>query len=287
MELVKIPGFGAGAGPGVSVFGSPVQAREFRCTGSVTKWTAATTGTLHALQVPRTAYRRNIWIAFDALRSGTVANWYLQGRLGFWMNNAKITEFPISKGYGIAPGQSMNIFAPSTGAGMQPSLRATAYETYAADYKSVDMPCFTFDVECDKITLDIDAMSLGSGNLIWTGIAIDNPGTNYQQSQLDAYSGIFWNFVYNSTNLNAGKFLSTLDGGAAVQSPIIDIKSKSFCLVANKTAGFNSTTTPGALTLAVGAGAPTGSGVTFIPQFDGLAQLMTGIIVASQYPGGL
>ena len=227
---------------GVQLFGDPVGVREFRCVGSVNKWGGADVdstnkvlkigSTAHSLLVPRAAYRRNIWLAFDALRSSTVAPWYMAGRLGFWLNGSKITEFPISKGY-HTPSGGINIFAPSTGAGMQPSLRATALETYAADYKSVDMPCFTFDVECDKITLDIDAIILGGTYLRVTDVWLIDPGDmQYTQDLLDQYGVIGVNGVSaasaNQVGPCAGLFTSKSTAGR-----INDIKAKLFVSYAN------------------------------------------------------
>ncbi len=304
---------------GVQLFGSPMNAREFRCTGSVNKWATATTGVLHKLQVPRTAYRRNIWLAFDALRSGTIANWYLSGRLVFWLNGARITEFQISKGYGVAPGMSMNIFAPSTGAGMQPALRATAWEDYALDYKSVDMPCFTFDVECDTITLEIDAMSIGGPYLTMTDIALASSGNIFTVSQ--AYLNLYYELRKNAdaspwntaigymgatgTNPTISNMTTAL-GMADATSKIVDIRSKTLVSLFNSSPYWTNLTSVPTIIFAehsvaqdwsdlahVQASFPhavisTGYVIpTVIARWDGLANLMTGLIVASQYPGGL
>lgn len=272
---------------GVQLFGSPVQAREFRCNGSVTKHSSITTGVLHTIQVPRGAYRRNIWLAFDALRSSTTAGWYLIGKIVFWLNGAKITEFPISKGNQCCTIDSINIFAPSTGAGMQPALRATAYEIFAKAYKSIDLPCFTFDVECDKITLEVEQMSLGSG-LVWSDVAITNGGTGYYQNNLDAGSAQYWKWDYfdgiiHTLTDNAAGTLSTV-AGTATPSVIYDVKTKA--LVRKLQDQIPSLAAGATLSLSAQGGAG-GSGATFVPVFDGIANLMTGLIVASQYPGGL
>ena len=334
---------------GVQLFGDPVGVREFRCVGSVNKWTGSSqSGTLHSLTVPRTAYRRNIWLAFDALRSNTVAPWYLEGRLSFWLNNSKITEFPISKGYYVPSGR-INIFAPSTGAGQQPALRASAWETYAQDYKSVDMPCFTFDVECDKITLDIDVMILGGSYLVMTDFQLLTPGN----TTVDATVPVKWSTVpytqalantklclrrpgdstyarYDATigtntqigpaltvTTGNGLFLNmdSASGGTGTQaSPICDCMGKTLTKLFNSHPYWSTLTTPVTPVLcevgisdynvsvlsqfptltpvscSVGAVSPGVAGAqypAFQPFWDGKADLITGLIVASQYPGGL
>ena len=290
--------------PGISVFGTPVAAREFRCVGSITKWNTTDVSAqhtlyagsqAHSLNVPRGAFRRNIWLDFDALRSGSIAPWYLSGRLGFYINGSKITEFPISKGYGTWMGQSgINIFAPSTGAGQQPALRATAWENYAQDYKSVDMPCFTFDVECDEITLDIDAISLGGPYLVMTDIQLATIGDmTYTQANSDLYACI--KSSAGTNRLGADGVSSPFPGFftfATAAARCTDIKSKTAVRLANATANWNDQTTPPTITFDESGGgtAHKTAGTiapTFVASWDGIANLMTGIIVASQYPGGL
>ena len=267
--------------------------REFRCTGSVNKWSGtAMTGQLHSLNVPRNAYRRNIWLAFDALRSSTVAPWYLAGRISFFLSGSKITEFPISKGY-YTPVNGINIFAPSTGAGMQPALRATAWETYAQDYKSVDMPCFTFDVECDEITLDIDVMILGGTYLVWQDLLITKAGSNYTQAGMDSVATNYWKLAVNGHNTPTADLLwvnnlfTVTPQGSATVGGLTDIATKAFKRFANDNAYFAALTSMPAVALYADTGAPPGSGATFAPVMDGKADLITGLIVASQYPGGL
>ena len=184
---------------------------------------------------------------------------------------------------------------PSTGAGQQPALRASAWETYAQDYKSVDMPCFTFDVECDKITLDIDVMILGGTYLVWQDLLITKAGTGFLQTGVTGMDSVvtnYWKLAVNGHNTPTADllwvnnlFIVTPQGASS--GGLTDVETKAFKRFANDNAYFAALTALPTVALYADSGAPAGSGATFAPVMDGKADLITGLIVASQYPGGL
>jgi hypothetical protein len=282
--------------PDVQLYGTPVESLEFRTAASIVKHSAVTTGRVHSLTVPRKPTQRFIWLAYDSMRAGDEVPWYMDGRVVFWLNSTKITELPINAGNSFAPGRSLNVFAPKTGSGMQPPLRATALDSYRQyGYQSswtkdrtssVDMPCFAFNVECDLITLEIDAMSLGATYLTWKKFevyrSITTVGVN--QTTLDnASSGLKFTINGGGSGIGPYKSLVTIDD---TLTSIYKMDSDLACELGNAYYPTLAVLPTNVQINYTGVGT-LGGAPGFYIEMDGKADLITGLVVASQYPGGL
>ncbi len=134
-------------------------ALELRNDGSFKLHLINQTGLVHRILVPPAAAERFVWIACDAL-SAAPADWYIKARIEFWLGNNKLTEFPLSNGAILVPNQALNIYAPKTGAGMQPPLKISGIVNSL--WKSMDAPCFAFRIQCDRLDFVVDLMEVGS-----------------------------------------------------------------------------------------------------------------------------
>lgn len=271
---------------------TPVFPLEFRVSGDVRKYSNAATGVLADIAVPRKATVRSIWIAFDALNGASKSPWYMAGRIVFWLNGTKVTELPMSKGNIVVPNAYMNLFCPSTSAGQQPALRVTALDSYAAANKSADMPCFTFNVECDRITLEMDSMSVGATALSvsainvltgggWTGSQLNYPSQIQAAADSRLYGTIAAFPGFNLMKAGLWKFT-----GAAGQTALYAV-DKDAVEIMNNSALYM----VAAPTLTIATYDPAQINWTVAPTFqfimDGRCDLIAGFVVASQYPGGL
>ena len=332
--------------PGADLYGGG-DVMEFRVTGDLlqhTQSSKAKTGVLHTINVPRKATQRFIWIACDALRSSTIAPWYIDAKIVFWLNNSKVSEFPISSGNALPPGRGINIMAPYISSGMQPALKATALDSltmnciwdgtymqniYGVTGRSVQMPCFAFNVERDKITLEVAQMSRGgiegTTKLTLSQIAALSSGEFIGGTTASPAAGLCkWkigklmdNFAYlkvdNNVAIKIGSGIySTLEDNGFIAGNTVgpdlsvngvgDIVKFHVDHIRSSAVALANYLLPNYTAL------PTGNGVgqwAFTPasldpnylvqnsgpniycEMDGMADLMTGLVVANQYPGGL
>lgn len=277
---------------------------EFRVNASLSRLignpasnpqTAVSLGERHSVIVPRKATKRYLWLAFNAIRSETVAAWYMTGRLVFYLNGQRVSELPLSAGNAQALTGGINFFGPSPsgGPGGQPNIKVTAYDDFLGAARVLDLACYEFNVECDRITLEVDTAVLGAaatvkvsdirmvsvGDYTWTNANI------YQSAALKIGASAntigpcsqIWNFdTFNATyptkllgvNVQpALKFVNFMSDWNAIDAATY-LSSAPAVTIAGTNAG--------------GSTAP-----TFAYTVDGIAQLLTGFVVMSQYPGGL
>ncbi|MBI3868822.1 MAG: hypothetical protein HY299_09850 [Verrucomicrobia bacterium] len=145
-----------------------------RFGSSLRKHVAVETGLIHDVTIPPEALRRYVWIACDIFDNISTCDWFIEALITFYRNGQPLCSFPLYSGNVVVPGQAFNIFAPSVGAGSQPGLQAQGIDSVSLNYKKLDLPCFEFWVEADRLVMEIKQMSRGSATLrdLCTGFVV-------------------------------------------------------------------------------------------------------------------
>lgn len=102
-------------------------------------------------------HKRFVWIGATAMREDGSSAWYFIGRLCFWLGASIMLQIPIRAGGHTAPGYGSSARRFAGGGGSQPPIN---FRYIGSELYSADVPCFTFTVRANRISLIPDQMDL-------------------------------------------------------------------------------------------------------------------------------